>query len=217
MGNTKMTSNLRCCGLGAVALVAITLILIWGRAFWGSAENYQAGIKQLEAQNYIKAITFFDRSLHWYTPFNPYIEKSVRNLWEIGLQAEQRGDVRLALIAIRAIRQGFYAARSFYTPGKEWIGRCNTKIASLTAKEIEEHQTGAKAPALPVKSGDAEPDIFWTLFLEIGFLGWIGSVIGFLAYALTGKSLRLRSRPAIFWGTAVIIFFSLWIVGMMRA
>jgi len=217
MDNTKMTSNFRCCGLSAVAFVAITLILIWGRTYWGSAENYQAGIKHLEAQDYIKAITFFDRSLHWYTPLNPYIEKSVRHLWEIGLQAEQRGDVRLALIAIRTIRQGFYAARSFYTPGKEWIARCNIKIASLTAKEIEERQTGGKAHALPDKSKDTEPDIFWTLVLEIGFLGWIGAVIGFLAHGLTGEALRLRARPAIFWGTAVIIFFSLWIVGMMRA
>ena len=215
MGNTKMTSNLRSYGLSAVSIVAITLVLIWGRAFWGSVENYQAGIKHLEVQDYIKAITFFDRSLHWYTPLNPYIEKSADHLWEIGLKAEQRGDVRLALIAIRTIRQGFYAARSFYTPKKEWIGRCNEKIASLTAEEVLKRQTGGKAPA--VKSKDAEPDIFWTLFLEIGLLGWIGSVIGFLVYALAGKTVRLRPKPAIFWGTAVIIFFTLWIIGMMKA
>ncbi len=213
-----MASGLRNNVTTLLAVVVITLALIWGRAFWGSSENYRIGEKHFQARNYIKAITFFDRSLHWYTPINPYVRQSAQRLWDIGLIAEQEGDVRLALIAIRTIRRGFYSARSFYTPGKDWIDRCDARIASLMAKELEGQEMEGKATVPFAEQENAEPNIFWTLVLEVGFLGWIGSVIGFLIHALTGvKALKLRSKPAILWGTMVALFYTLWIIGMMKA
>jgi hypothetical protein len=192
--------------------------MVWARAFYGSIQSYHKGATHLEKHQYIEAITFFDRSIHWYTPFNPYVRKSAEHLWEIGLHAEQQGDIRLALIAFRTIRRGFYAARSFYSPGKDWINRCDTKIASLRAKELGEAMMENTERPPPVKRNTPEPDIFWTLVLEIGFLGWIGCVIGFLIHSLTeGQTPRLKSKPAILWGVMVLFFFTVWIVGMMRA
>ena len=202
----------------AVVLCFVVLAMVWARAFYGSVQAYHEGEAYLEKGQIIEAITFFDRSIHWYTPFNPYVRQSAEHLWEIGLRAEQQGDSQLALIAIRTIRRGFYAARSFYTPGKAWIGKCDTKIASLMAKKLgAASMENTETPPL-VKRNNPEPDIFWTLVLEIGFLGWIGCVIGFLIHSLTeGQTPRLRSRPAILWGVMVLIFFTVWIVGMMRA
>ncbi|NVL90205.1 MAG: hypothetical protein HWN69_04305 [Desulfobacterales bacterium] len=203
----------------AVGLCFVVLVMIWARAFYGSTRAYHEGEAYFKKHQYIKAITFFDRSIHWYTPFNPYVRQSAERLWEISFQAEQQGDIRLALIAARTIRRGFYAARSFYAPGKEWISRCNTRIASLmTAKEMEGRRQEGKMSVSSAGQKDPAPNIVWTLILEMGFLGWIGSVIGFLVYGLTGERIPgLRSRPAILWGVMVIIFYTLWIIGMMRA
>jgi hypothetical protein len=97
------------------------------------------GEAHFTANQYIKAITFFDRSIHWYTPFNPYVRKSAERLWEISKDAQKRGDIRLALIATRTIRRGFIAERSFYTPGRDWIEKCDLRIYDLL--KIEQHRT----------------------------------------------------------------------------
>lgn len=82
-----------------LGLIAIFLIMVWARAFYGSMKAYHQGEIYLKGKQYIKAITFFDRSIHWYTPFNPYVRKSAERLWEIGNYAEGQGDIKLALIA----------------------------------------------------------------------------------------------------------------------
>lgn len=209
--------SIRVISVGA-GFCLVVLAIVWARAFYGSMQAYDKGETYFEERQYIKAITFFDRSIHWYTPFNPYVRQSAQHLWEICTRAEQEGDIRLALIAARTIRQGFFAARSFYTPGKDWISKCDTKIASLMAKELGGLELAVNNAVSPSREKDPEPDIFWTLILEVGFFGWIGSVIGFLMLGLTeGQTPTLRSRPAILWGVMVLIFYTLWIIGMMRA
>lgn len=202
----------------AVGLCFVVFAVVWVRAFYGSMHAYQQGEGYLEKHQYIKAITFFDRSIHWYTPFNPYVSKSAQRLWEICIQAEQQGDIHLALIAARTIRRGFLGARSFYVPGEDWISRCDSKIVHLMTKGAGEQDMKRDTDISFSTQKGSEPNVFWTFVLEVGLFGWIGSLIGFLMHGLTqGQTLRLRSRPAILWGTMVIIFYTLWIVGMVRA
>ncbi|MBW1742848.1 MAG: hypothetical protein JRJ47_05380 [Deltaproteobacteria bacterium] len=202
----------------AICLTLVVLALVWTRAFFVSMHAYQEGERYFKKQQHIKAITFFDRSIHWYTPLNPYVHKSAQRLWEICAQAEQQGDAQLALIATRTIRRGFLAARSFYTPGRDWIDRCDAKIASLMDQGTKARRLSDAAEVSLPTQATPQPSVFWTLILEVGFIGWIGSVIGFLMLSLTGgQTARLRSGTAIFWGIMVIIFYAMWIVGMMRA
>ena len=202
----------------AVGLCLVAFAVVWVRAFYGSRHAHRQGEAYLEKQQYIKAITFFDRSIHWYTPFNPYISKSAQHLWEIGVKAEQQGDIQLSLIAVRTIRRGFLGARSFYVPGEDWISRCDSKIVSLMAKGSGDQDVKGNTALSFSTQKSQEPDVFWTLILEVGLLGWIGSAIGFLMYGLAkGQTPKLRSRSAIFWGVMIIIFYTLWIVGMVKA
>ncbi|MBW2170512.1 MAG: hypothetical protein JRF69_00795 [Deltaproteobacteria bacterium] len=202
----------------AIGLILVVLALVWTRAFFVSMHAYQEGEEYFKKHQHIKAITFFDRSIHWYTPFNPYVHKSAQRLWEICTRAEQQGDIQLALIATRTIRRGFLAARSFYTPGRDWIDRCDAKIASLMDQGSKARRLSDAAAVSSPPQASSEPDVFWTLILEVGFLGWIGSVIAFLMLSLTGgQTARLRSGAAIFWGIMVIIFYAMWIVGMIQA
>ena len=66
-----------------------------------------------------------------YTPASPLVERSAQRLWDLGETAQQRGDVARALIAYRSLRSSFYAVSGLYAPGKEWIRRCDARIAVL--------------------------------------------------------------------------------------
>jgi len=202
----------------ALGLCLVLLAAVWVRVFCESMHAHRKGEAYFKKHQYVKAITFFDRSIHWYTPFNPYVHKSAQRLWEICIRAEQHGDIRRALVAARTIKRGFLAARSFYTPGQDWIDRCHAKIASLMARDSEDQQLDSAIPvSFPPQKG-SEPDLFWTLILEVGFFGWIGSVIGLLMLGMTdGETLMFRPRPAILWGMMVVIFYIMWILGMMRS
>jgi hypothetical protein len=203
-------------GLMVLGMIALGFLLVWGRAFYGSWKAFEEGETFLKEGEHIRAITYFDRSIHWYTPFNPYVNRSAERLWEIGEQAEERGDIKLALIAFRTIRGGFYAARSLYTPGKDWIQKSDEKIELLVRTET-------------IASGDTElpelrkqevlgPKPFWSFLVVTSFLGWVGSVICVIVFSFGGgPNARLLYSSFVKWGGAALIFFVLWLVGMMKA
>jgi hypothetical protein len=205
-----------------LALIAISLILVWARAFYGSMQAYKKGEVHLTEHRYIKAVTFFDRSIHWYTPFNPYVYKSAERLWEIGLYGERQGNIRLALIAFRTIRRGFYAASNVVTPGRMWIERCESKIDELvkieekTEERARNFESEKKLILQSQKTGS--PSIFWSIILEIGFFGWVGSVIGFIIFVLRPQKEKNYSKSqAVIWIVLTLVFLVLWTAGMMSA
>ena len=56
----------------------------------------------------------------------------------------------------------------------------------------------------------------WAAVVEIGFLGWVGSAVGFIFRALD-KDGKFIGRKALFWGSTLAIFYTLWIIGMLSA
>lgn len=204
------------------AVTAILLIMVWLRAFYGSMQACQEGETYLKAGQHMKAITFFDRSIHWYTPFNPYVEKSAETLWEMSQDAEAKGDIRLALIAARTIRRGFIAARSFYTPGKDWIKKCDLKIYELLKIEQERKDDLAVDDIMdtsvlenPQVKG---PDVMWSIILLVGLLGWIGTAIAFI---ISGFRDSHKTSPVslsnLKWILLCALFFAIWVIGMTMA
>jgi hypothetical protein len=212
-------------GLMILGLVAMALAMVWARAFFGSMRAYQQGEASLLENQQVKAITFLDRSIHWYTPLNPYVQRSAEQLWRISMEAEQQGDIRLALIAARSIRRGFYSATSVYTPGKDWIRKCDVRMSKLMAME---HGNSRGVPSFSLEGAAKSPErqkqkakhtnIFWRIIVHIGFLGWIGSALGFIMFASKDdrKATFVTSR-GFEWGGAALIFFALWIIGMVKA
>ena len=183
-----------------IGLCVIFLLMVYARTLYGSMEAYKQGKSSMQNQQYLKAITFFDRTIHWYTPFNPYVQRAAELLWEIGIQAENRGDVKLALIAFRTIRSGFYAASHFTVPGRAWIMKCESKIEDLGKLEKNERgseSTPGRSARAPLKNQNSPPPgVVWTILLEIGFLGWVGSIIGFILIPLRAKE---RKKNWVFW------------------
>jgi hypothetical protein len=210
-------------GLLILGLVAMALVMVWVRAFFDSMRAYQRGEAHLAQNQQVNAITFFDRAIHWYTPLNPYVQRSAERLWQISMEAEHQGDIRLALIATRTIRSGFYSATSVYTPGKDWIRKCDVRISELMAMErTNTRGVPSFSPESPAKSPERQKakhvSTFWRIIVEIGFLGWIGSTLGFIIFACQDdrKATFLTSR-GLWWSSIALIFFALWILGMVKA
>ena len=191
------------------ALVAVLLLLIlWIRVFYGSMQDYKTGETLLKENQTMRAVTYFDRALHWYAPLNPYVERSAKQLWEIGEKAEREGDTRMARIAFESIRSGFYASGHFFVPGKSWIDRVDKKFEVL----------GQRTETSVGKLKDPHPNPLWSLVVVTGFLGWIGSAAAWIKFVLGRKepSRAWVTRPAV-WIGAGLVCFSLWILGMAMA
>jgi hypothetical protein len=206
----------------AAVLIGIFMILVWARVFYGSMQAYQMGESYIKKGQHIKAITFFDRSIHWYAPFNPYVQRSAKRLWEIGKHAQINGDIRLALIAARTIRRGFIAARSLNTPGGDWIEKCDLRIYELL-KLDQDRKGDLKGEKIDIDTVLKDPqvrgpDILWTIVLLAGLLGWIGSAIGFIMSQFrTSKATRFSISSNFKWMLFGTFFFAVWIVGMVNA
>ena len=193
-----------------LSLAVFLFFILWVRVFYGSMQNYKIAETFLSENQTIRAITYFDRSLHWYSPFNPYVHKSAQSLWEIGDRAEREGDLKLAVIAFSTIRSGFYGSSHFFVPGKEWIERSEGRIRDLVRPE----ETAKLLPDQKV----THPDAFWTVVLEIGLLGWIGSVFVLIFLWAGGvKEPKPRYGSPLLWLIAAAACFSLWIMGMFKA
>ena len=208
--------------LAGVALVVVFLLMVWARVFYGSMQACREGEIYLQKTEYIKAITFFDRSIHWYTPFNPYVHKSAEYLWKISMDAQTRGDIRLALISARTIRRGFVSARSFYLPGRDWIEKCDLRIYDLL--RIESKRKGALKEGEIAQTSVLEnpqvkgPDPLWSIILLAGLLGWIGSAIGFIMSGFrTSQENKDLNVSKLKWVALWAVCFSIWIVGMIMA
>jgi hypothetical protein len=195
---------------------------IWTRAFIGSMKNFAEGEEYFNDRQYIKAITLFDRSMHWYTPLNPYIERSAEYLWEISKRAEKINDDQLSIIALESIRNSFYSSRSFYSPGIGWIDRCEGKIHSIVKNQkemiLQKSDVDVEDTIYESNMKYNDPNIFWTIILEIGLFGWIVSVLCFIFVFLGAESKSNKPiRSYLFWILLAGINYSLWILGIIKA
>jgi hypothetical protein len=199
----------------AVSIGVLVMLVLWTRVFYGSMKDYETGETLLKENQIIRAITYFDRSLHWYAPINPYLEKAATRLWEIGEKAEKEGDLRMARIAFESIRNASYGTTHVFTPGKEWIRRAESKIHALSGAKGQKGDENAESWS--PKRGP-HPHAFWSVAVVLGFLGWVGSALGFI-FAASSKD-RSNLRPfhrKLMWLSLVLAFGALWFAGMVMA
>jgi hypothetical protein len=61
-----------------------------------------------------------------------------------------------------------------------------------------------------------EISTFWSVVVEIGFFGWIGSTIALIFKGINDEN-RLNKKQALFWGIMIVIFYALWVAGLVNA
>jgi hypothetical protein len=115
--------------IAVIALICVALI--WGETYRRQRTQFYKGEAAQAKGDYIAAIAGYDSAIHMYTPGSSMIGRSAERIWNLGEDSERAGDTERALIAYRSLRSSFYSVRGFFTPGKEWISRCDAKIAKL--------------------------------------------------------------------------------------
>jgi len=204
-------------------VLGFLLLLVCSKVFLSSRHEFQAAEAAREAEDFPEAIKHYERAILWYLPVGGYVDSAAENLWDIAEKLEME-DRQLALEAYRSLRSAFYATRSFYTPGLPWIARSNEKIALLMA-EAPPYSEADKKKSLEQKRQEAlailerpmKPDPFWSTAVVLGLLGWVSGVLLFIWRAFRGEGTRLEAKQGLLWGTLVVLFYALWIVGMMKA
>lgn len=206
-----------------VLCIFLTLTLVVVKVYLSSRQEYKQAELAFATQNYKEAVTHYERAMLWYLPVGGFVEPSAKRLWQIAQTLEQT-DKPLALETYRSLRSAFYAARSFYTPGQDWIDRTNPKIAVMMAEntlysEADRKKSIAKKTeeALAILERPMKPDPGWSMAVVFGLLGWIVGTLLFIWKAFRKGTTEVMLKPALIWGGMTVIFYALWIIGMMRA
>ena len=56
----------------------------------------------------------------------------------------------------------------------------------------------------------------WAIVTIIGFGGWLSATLLFLFRSFPERG-RFEKRPAMVWGAVLVVFYAVWIAGMLNA
>ncbi len=210
-------------GIIVLLLVLAALALTAAVTAYRQRDHFRQAEAYYAARNWKLAIREYDTAIHFHVPFSPIADESAQRLWQIGRMFEAQGRPGWALIAYSSIRSGFYGTRSFYTPGTDWIRKCDGRIAALETSMLikeggikPEQASKQQAKYLAVFRDNRAPSVFWSLLAEIGFLGWVGAALAtaFLGFGKTGKA---KGKPALYGAICFLAFTALWVISLLRA
>jgi len=126
-----MKERVTAIAVNLAVIVPIAVLLFFAGTWWRLQAQYRLGEEAYRRGDFTGAVAGYESAVHMYIPFHPTVEAAAANLWRIAEENERRGDVNRAIIAYRALRSSYYAATWLVTPGKEWIARCDARIAVL--------------------------------------------------------------------------------------
>ena len=203
-----------------LSLVLFLVLTTMGKIYLNSNHEFKMAEELVSKNKFAEAVTHYERSIQWYVPGLRLQERAAEGLWEVAQKYETQNDFENAINAYRLLRGAFYSVRSFYTPGKIWILKCNEKIAILMAREpatSDSDKTKSYEERLAenwkLLSSEKPPKPFWAMVAVFGFFGWIACTVFFIIYAIK-KSGEIQTRPALIWGGGFVLFYSLWIAGL---
>ncbi len=204
------------CVLGL--LVAFAVIL-YAKVAYNASQDFALGEEAYTHGKYKIAIMQYERAIKWYTPFSKVVRLAVERLWQLGTEAEARGEVSLALEAYQTLRSSLYAVQSFYIPYQNWIPKSEERIAPLLARTKAAQESGEDELAQDTARFAMQlqrhvgPHLGWSILVELGFLGWVGATVGLIWYVVDEAG-NFARRQGLLWGSLMAVFFALWLIGM---
>src|SRR6266851_2122540 len=130
--------------LRVLGLLVAFVALLSAETAYNARQGFALGEDSYTHGEYKVAITHYERAIKWYTPWSPVVQRAVARLWQLGTEAEARGEVSLALEAYHTLRSSLYAVQSFYVPYQSWIAKSEERIAPLLAKTKAGAEAGAE-------------------------------------------------------------------------
>jgi hypothetical protein len=206
------------------ALVVLGLVLgsFALRVVTSAASELSAGDRSRARGEVEAALIHYRRAARWYAPGSPYHVEALGRLGAIGADAEQHGDVDLALAAYRAIRAAIMSTRSFYVPEAERLRAADERIAALMAglpppaMDAGKTREQLRLEHLALLRADPGPSAPWSLVLLVGFALWVGSAFAFASRAVDEQD-RFVRREVLRWGSLIAVGFGLFVLGMSLA
>jgi len=132
-----MAENAKTILVNGIVTVVLCLLLFVAGTWWRMHTQFGLGEEAFRRGDFSGAVAGYESALHMYIPGHPAMEKAAHQLWIIGETNERLGDINRALIAYRALRSSFYAAKWLKTPGLDWISKCDRKISTLAPLQTE--------------------------------------------------------------------------------
>lgn len=168
------------------------------------------------------AIDHYRRAAAWYFPGNVRASAALEALFEIGAQAEARGETALALSAFRSVRAAAMSARSLYVPHDALRTHADERIAALMAAgtvppaDAERSPEQRRARYLAALRQQRGPRTIWALLALVGLSLWI---TGGVMLATRGLDERDAWVPAQArrWGTLIVVGLGLFVLGLALA
>jgi hypothetical protein len=202
--------------LGVLLFLAAVLVV---KVTYHARQECARGEEAYGRAAYHVAITHYARAIKWYTPASSAVRQAVERLWQLGTEAETRGDWPLALEAYQSLRSSLYAVQSFYVPYQSWIPRTEERLAPLLAKtkagtEQQEDKLAHDTARFAMQfRRDVGPHLGWSVLVEIGFLGWVGATVGLLWQVVDAQG-NFAPRQGVLWGSLLALGFALWLIAM---
>lgn len=123
--------------VNGLVMALICLLLFVAGTWWRMQTQFNLGEEAFRRGDFSGAVAGYESALHMYLPGHPAMDQAARQLWSMGEFNERQGDLSRALIAYRALRSSYYAVKWLKQPGREWIARCDRKIAAMAPLQIE--------------------------------------------------------------------------------
>jgi hypothetical protein len=205
-----------------LAVIVVVLAALYARVMFTARRAVAEAEICIQEDRLDDAVFHLRRAAHAYAPLNPYNEHAYDRLWQLGRKAELEGDTHRALEAYRAIRSSILAARSTYTPHPARLAQVDDRIARLMARQspppADRHkpETQRMREHHALLADHSMPDPLWSVLLLVGFAGWVGACVGFIALGLD-RELVVRRRPALVCALVFACGMALWIAGMLLA
>lgn len=219
--NTQTRNAVERSGAWILTGMAVVLLSTGLKVIWNAYDEWNYA-EALAATQPERALEHYERVIHWHVPFLSLSDDAAGKMWDYALNYEKQGNTEKALSTYRVLRGAFYAARSLYTPGKNWIVRCNEKIAGLMAakpgySETERNKSfdERKTEYLKLLSREKSPHPEWALLTEIGFWGWVACAFIFIFRGFTATG-AFQARPALRWAGGWLVCYGLWVWGLFR-
>jgi hypothetical protein len=207
----------------ALLILAVLLAMVAIRVFYLQRSHYAEAEKHYAADDLKIAVREYGTTMRLHFPVSPYTTKSAERLWLLGAEFERQGELLRAQAAYSTLRSSFYATRSLYTPGKDWIKKCEERLASIRAAILLEE--GRIAPGdletarlrhLEAMRTDRAPAPAWAALAFVSFLGFLASMV-YVIFRGFGPDARLRKKEAIAGAIAAACSFALWALSLMKA
>lgn len=201
--------------------LALVLSVVVGRV-WFDARTQLETAQQRQGAERLDRLQWAMRS---YLPGTSAPREAADAIHAFAETAESAGKIEDALGAWRRLRGGILATRHLWSPFGDRLPHVNTRIAELTASlQLRSGAASIRgrdrptlvADHLALLQLDPSPKAGWSVAVFLGFLGWVGGAAWTIRRGLTAEG-KLRRAPFLRGLAVTVLFFGVWIVGLLNA